>query len=368
MKRSRMTLAAFLFLCLVLAGCGTESSFDGNRVGNETGFYMDYFILNCKQEESLYLAAGDILQVKLTHEKGTVDVTVGVDGEDAVYEGNGLANIRFILNITETGEYRISVTGHKAQGSVSFEVISDRRQDESSGGQSGSGQAGSTGGGQSGSGQAAGLGQAERYAAYQFALQQISFEHVYPDGTDTGFDGVSGFIEDNHFALCDVNGDGRDELIVQFVTAPMAGNMESVYSYQEDGSLIRQLAVFPSMKYYDNGMVREDWSHGSALAGDNYWPYNLYRYSEGAGEYVLIAEVNMWSRSVDTVDYKGDAYPEDIDAEQAGTVFILTVDGVTETVSKSEYEAWLSGMLGDAVEMQIPYQPLTEENIKAVCK
>lgn len=28
-----------------------------------------------------------------------------------------------------------------------------------------------------------------RMEAYQFALQQISFEHVYPDGTDTGFDG-----------------------------------------------------------------------------------------------------------------------------------------------------------------------------------
>lgn len=377
MKRAGMILAASLVLCLVLMGCAEESSFTGNKAGNEDGFWMDYTVLNRQEEAFLHLAAGDMLQVELAHEKGTVDVTVGMDGKDAIYEGNGLAKLRFILNITEDGDYRISVTGHKARGSVTFEVIPYGQQDSTAGDaddKAGTEEAGSVGTAEVSatvdaskqSDATADPKQAERYAAYQFALQQIAFEHVYPDGTDTGFDGASGFIEENHFALYDVNGDGRDELIVQFVTAPMAGNVESVYSYQEDGSLIRQLAVFPSMKYYDNGMVREDWSHGSALAGDNYWPYNLYRYSEEEGEYVLLAEVNMWSKSVDTVDDKGDSYPEDIDAEKAGTVFILTRDGVTETLSKSEYEAWLSELLGDAVAIQMPYQPLTEENIKAV--
>lgn len=208
---------------------------------------------------------------------------------------------------------------------------------------------------------------AAAYAAYQSALQQIAFEHIYPDGTDTGFDGVSGFIEDNHFALYDVNGDGKDELIVQFVTAPMSGNVETVYSYDESGDTLHKiLAVFPSMTYYTNGLVKEDWSHGSELAGDEYWPYNMYQYSSETGEYELVAEVNMWSKSVDTVDYKGDIYPVDIDAENAGTVFILTQDGITKIISKSDYEAWLSDMMGDAVEMQISYLSLSEENIKSV--
>lgn len=203
--------------------------------------------------------------------------------------------------------------------------------------------------------------------AYQFGLQQIAFEHVYPDGTDTGFDSASGFIEDNHFAILDINGDGKDELIVQFVTAPMAGNMETVYAYNEaENSLKAILTVFPAVTYYDNGIVKEEWSHGSGLSGEGYWPYNLYRYEETTGTYELIAEVNMWSRDVDVVDYKGDPYPEDIDAENAGTVFILTRDGVTETVSKSTYEAWLSGVMGDAQTVTVPYQALTEDNIKSV--
>lgn len=204
-------------------------------------------------------------------------------------------------------------------------------------------------------------------AAYQFGLQQISFEHVYPDGTDTGFDSASGFIEDNHFAILDINGDGKDELIVQFVTAPMAGNMETVYAYDEGENTLKAiLTVFPAVTYYDNGIVKEEWSHGSGLSGEGYWPYNLYRYAPATGTYELIAEVNMWSREVDTIDYKGDPYPEDIDAENAGTVFILAWDGVTETVSKSTYETWLSEVMGDAQTVSVPYQALTEDNIKGV--
>lgn len=206
------------------------------------------------------------------------------------------------------------------------------------------------------------------YEAYQFALQQISFEHVYPDGTDTGFDGECGFIEENHFALADINYDGIEELIVQFVTAPMERNIETVYTYNEAENAVHVvLTAFPAVAYYENGMVKEEWSYGSGLAGEEYWPYNLYQYQADKGTYELIAEVNMWSKAVELVDYKGDPYPEDVDAENAGTVFILTRNGITETVSKSDYEAWLSEVMGDAQLIQVTYQSLSEENIKAVC-
>lgn len=208
---------------------------------------------------------------------------------------------------------------------------------------------------------------AAMYKAFQFALQQIAFEHVYPDGTDTGFDGASGFIEDNHFAIFDINNDGTEELIVQFVTAPMAGNMETIYTYNAAENTVEAvLRVFPAVTYYENGIVKEEWSHGSALAGDDYWPYNLYQYDVQTGKYELIAEADMWSRSVDTVNYKGDSYPDDIDSEKAGTVFILSRNGVTETISKSDYEAWISEVIGNAQTVRAEYLSLNEVNIKAV--
>lgn len=185
----------------------------------------------------------------------------------------------------------------------------------------------------------------EGLAEYQTALLQIVSEHIYPDGTDTGFDSSYGSIEDNQFALCDVNGDGVDELIVRFTTAPMAGNTEAIYAFQKaDGTLKQILTASPNLTYYMNGIIKEDWSHGSELASEGYWPYTLYQYNAAEGSFEELAQVNMWSKAVATVDYKGAPYPDDIDTEGAGTVFIL----------------------GDPAELDIPYQALSEENITAL--
>lgn len=206
-----------------------------------------------------------------------------------------------------------------------------------------------------------------RLAEYQLALQQIAFSHTYPDGRDTGFDSMYGSMEDNQFAICDVNGDGEDELIVHFTTAPMAGNTETVYGFQKEDKTLRELlTAAPNLTYYANGLIKEDWSHGSELAGEGYWPYTLYQYDAAEGCYQEIAQVNMWSKAIDTVDFKGDPYPDDIDAEGAGTVFILTRQGEVETVSKSDYEKWLVSTLDLTSGQDIPYQELSEENIEAV--
>lgn len=342
-------MSVMVILCIAMAGCNAGSTFDGNKTSNTDSFQMDYTVLNQQEDSFLTLAEGDSLQVSIAQESGTVDVIVGIDGREPIYEGNGLTDTDFTLNILESGTYQIAVTGHNARGSVVFTKVAAELETETS--------------------QQSSSDQSAMYAAYQFALQQIAFEHIYPDGTDTGFDAASGFIEDNHFAIFDINNDGVDELLVQFVTAPMAGNIETIYTYNETENVLEtMLTVFPAVTYYDNGIVKEEWSHGSDLAGDDYWPYNLYQYHANTGKYDLIAEVNMWSKAIDTVDYKGDSYPEDIDTEKAGTVFILTRNGVTETISKSAYEAWFSEVIGNAQPIQVPYLSLNEENIKAVKK
>ena len=207
----------------------------------------------------------------------------------------------------------------------------------------------------------------ERLAEYRSALRQIVSEHVYPDGTDTGFDSAYGSMEDNRFALYDVNGDGVDELIVRFTTAPMAGNTETIYTFQQaDGTLKELLTASPNLTYYEGGIIKEDWSHGSELAGEDYWPYTLYQYNAAEGSFEELAQVNMWSKAVDTVDFKGDPYPDDIDAEGAGTVFLLGIADEVKTVSKSDYEQWLADTMGDPAELDIPYQALSEENIEAL--
>ncbi len=110
-------------LILMLTGCGTGSVFDGSRVSDASGFRMEYNILNREKSAELTLTEGDRLLVSLSHTKGTVDVTVGMEGKAPIYRGNGQQNAEFVLGIAETGNYHISVSGHQAKGNVSFTRI-----------------------------------------------------------------------------------------------------------------------------------------------------------------------------------------------------------------------------------------------------
>ena len=110
-------LAAMLFL---LTGCRTGSVFDGSRVSDASGFRMEYSILNREESAGLNLTEGDRLQVSLSHTEGTVDVTVGMNGKEPIYRGNGQQNAEFVLEILEKGNYHISVLGHQAKGNIAF--------------------------------------------------------------------------------------------------------------------------------------------------------------------------------------------------------------------------------------------------------
>ncbi len=202
--------------------------------------------------------------------------------------------------------------------------------------------------------------------AYQFALQQISFEHIYPDGTDIGFDGTTGFIEDNRFAIFDVDGDGMEELIVSITTAPMAGQMETIYGYDPDSEELQmKLQAFPALTYYTNGIIRANWSHNHTLSMSQ-WPYNLYAYDALTGIYTSNTSVYAWDKAIAETDEAGNPYPQDVDRDNAGTVFYITQNRRGNWVSKADYESWLESVMGKAEEMDIPYQPMTEENIKKV--
>jgi hypothetical protein len=85
---------------------------------------MEYSILNREESADLNLTEGDHLRISLSHSEGSVDVAVRLEGQEPVYRGNGQQNADFILEITEAGNYHISVSGHQAKGNISFTRIS----------------------------------------------------------------------------------------------------------------------------------------------------------------------------------------------------------------------------------------------------
>ena len=119
-RKATAGICMFAAMIFLLAGCGTGSVFDGSRVSDTSGFRMEYSILNREESADLTLREGDCLLVSLSHTEGTVDVTVGMEGQTPIYRGNGQQNAEFVLEILEKGNYHISVSGHQAKGNIAF--------------------------------------------------------------------------------------------------------------------------------------------------------------------------------------------------------------------------------------------------------
>ncbi len=115
--------AILLAICLLLSGCGGKTTFDGSKTSDETGFRMEYSILDKEESAELELTEGDQIQVHISHTTGNVDVIFCEDGGDPIYKGTAQENADFILTVPETGCYHISVTGHRAKGEISFTCI-----------------------------------------------------------------------------------------------------------------------------------------------------------------------------------------------------------------------------------------------------
>lgn len=200
--------------------------------------------------------------------------------------------------------------------------------------------------------------------AYKAAVEKLVNEKVFPNGEDTGFGDDSSFgdMGENRYAIADVDSDGKDELIISFTTAPMAGQVEQVYGYNDaDGTLKLKLNEFPQVTYYTNGIAEVGWSHNQGWAGDRLWPYSLFFYNADKDEYELRYSIDAWDKTLADKDADGNPYPADIDKENAGYVVILTEGTETRYISASEYETWRKEIMGDAKKIDVKYQSVTGE-------
>ena len=118
----------------------------------------------------------------------------------------------------------------------------------------------------------------------------------------------------NQFAVWDVDGDGREELILLYTTT--AGERGFVFDWDEaSGELRTQLEEFPLLTFYENGAVMAGWSHNQGKGGD-FWPYFLYQYLPETDGYQQVGAVDAWDRALGI-----EGYPDQVD--RSGTGFCL---------------------------------------------
>ena len=214
------------------------------------------------------------------------------------------------------------------------------------------------------------------YAKYSEVLMQILTDRTDPDGRyfDDGGQGVD--FSRNCFAITDVDGDGRDELIFNFNDTYMAAMREIVYDYDEENDTLRtELGdVFPFTRYYSNGYVKEDASHNHTCDPETrgIWPYNLYKYDADTDSYINIGYVQCWDKLVFPTNYEDEAFPDEFDADGDNLLFFVGYysnesDDVECTyMDREEFETWEQTMFPDEYRLGIEYHHMTEEEIEEI--
>lgn len=132
-ERNKPLLGAVVILmmiCCIFAGqilvhryhMRTDSIF--SRRTEDKFYSLDLEILNTTLTETYSLEKGDSILVSMAQVDGDLSIRIGMRGKEPVYEGDSKGLGDFTVNIQETGDYEISVTGKQAEGSLSFTMNS----------------------------------------------------------------------------------------------------------------------------------------------------------------------------------------------------------------------------------------------------
>lgn len=205
---------------------------------------------------------------------------------------------------------------------------------------------------------------------YSGVLSELTAAWQLPDmEIDTSsLEGGFGEMRDNSFAVTDIDGDGREELIICYANATMAGMFEVIYDYDpERGQLRQEFLMFPSITYYDNDVIIAQASHNHSR-GEDFWPIDLYRYRADSDAYKWIGHVDTWSRNFsETFDgVENKPFPEELDADGDGILYNIQ-DESPDSVSydyedyrfnKADYEAWYQEIMAGAKEVTVDRKPM----------
>ncbi|MCD8097157.1 MAG: M56 family metallopeptidase [Lachnospiraceae bacterium] len=203
--------------------------------------------------------------------------------------------------------------------------------------------------------------------AFGKMLWDIYLSGVLPDGTQLAYINMEA-AEASSFAIADVDGDGAEELLLDWEDSTMAGMEKLIFGYDGDEIYV-EFAAFPSLRIYDNGIIEADWSHNQGFSG-RFWPYHVYLYDAETDAYQFSCGVEAWDREVSQENGLG-TFPEDIDEDGDGLVYCITTDEVDPYaditwIDGGAYEGWHDSCVGDAKELSFSWRQLTEENIAAL--
>lgn len=207
----------------------------------------------------------------------------------------------------------------------------------------------------------------ETRAAFVRVLRNLTESSTLPDGTHLEDWDIPSDYSDNSFAVADVDGDGKEELVLYFVTSNTAGMRGYVVGYdsQKEETFV-QLTEFPDIEFYGNGAVKAMYSHNQI--GGALWPYTLYTYEPESDSYRQEALVYSWEKRIRGTNDNGEPFPDELDRSGTGVIYYVEPDGWDDSnpMDREDYLAWEREALEGSEQLTLRFLPLTEENIASL--
>ena len=123
MKQQKL-FAIVLTVCallLVLAGCASNSAFDGSSAKNADSYHLDVKTMNGTDTHTLELKQGDTLKIQFETEKGSLEMKITAPDGAALYQGDGTVT-EFSVTAPLDGPYAIVIVGQQAKGNIYIDV------------------------------------------------------------------------------------------------------------------------------------------------------------------------------------------------------------------------------------------------------
>ena len=200
----------------------------------------------------------------------------------------------------------------------------------------------------------------ERSAVYDEAIRLFVDEGMLPPFEEEYYETPS---ELNQYAVCDINNDGRDELLIRVNDSDMADL--AIYVFLYDDEELRQIGTFfasDETVFYSNNVVIEPISHGAITWGENFWGQNISIYNEELGEYEYKYVTDAWDSSIkDSWRGEDEAFPAEADKDGNGMVYWFIelindeyVEG--EPLDDEAFNNKLAELTQNASKIEIPWE------------
>ena len=213
-----------------------------------------------------------------------------------------------------------------------------------------------------------------RHDAYMKTAKAFVEDHKLPDGEEIMPDDVTEDFNENQLALCDVDGDGEPELLINFQTGTMASMLLYACGFDEKtGKVTVKYLGNPASEFFDNGSAKSPALHNQGLGGE-FWPYGMLKYDPKKGEYEYMGDVDAWSKEAFPEDFEGRPYPADVDKTGDGFVYYISDEhfkdakGMETPVDTPVYEAWDASYIGGANPIEITWVSADAKGLKALEK